>query len=228
MRQELINGHIVPYDLSIFELKELLSRSDMVSFALGCEALSQKAVIESYEILYNYLNHKDPYKRRYALEAICHHVLKDKLSDILVEKLIDCNIYVVKTALCMIYEESINVPKDKVFNVLLQKGLELDAYHFRSLIVVTNEEDFDDCIVLLKKYKSKKSLEFVLIEILFNLATDDNWRILYDLTRNHDKAQIRIIACKLLAKFNYLDELSKFANDVDGHVRNLVKKYSIY
>ncbi len=224
MRKESVNGCIVPYNSSILELKELLSRSDMVSFTLGCEALSQKAEIDSYDLLFSYLNHEDPYKRRCALEAICHSCYKDKLSGMLEEKLLDSNIFVVKTALKMIYEEQIKVPKEKVIKVLLQKGLEFDAYHFRSLIVVANEEDFKDCMEILKKYKSKKSLESVIIEILFNLATDENWRLLYDLTKDHEKAQIRLIACKLLVKFNDIDELSKFANDTDGHIRNFVKE----
>lgn len=226
MIKEFVNGNRIPYDLSILELKELLSQNDMLSFTLGCEALSQKANIESFDILFSFLSHKDSYKRRYALEAICHHTIKDNLSNILTEKLFDSSIFVVKTALKMIYEKEIKVPKEKVFEVIIQKGFELDAYHFRSLSIISTDEDFNNCIAILKKFGPKKSIDTIITEILFNLANEDNWRTLYNLTEDNDKAQIRIVACKLLVKFDCLNELSKYKNDKDGHVRRFVKMHS--
>ncbi len=224
MRKSNINGHEIPYNLSITELNELVSSSNMVSFMLGCEALSQKDDIEAFNILFRCLSKEDKYKRRYALEAISHHAYKERLTEIL-EKSLSDDILIIKTALCIIYQERIRVSKEKVFNVFRIKGDELDHYHFWSILVVATQNDFDEGLALLKKYKSKESVEHVLVEVLFNITADENWVELYDLIKDHKKPQIRMAACRLFVKYNNLAELTKFIEDQDGHIRKFVQKF---
>lgn len=63
----LLNSQVVPENLSLSELSEMLESSNMQTVALACEALKNAATFEAYDLLKQHLDTKDRYKYRFIL-----------------------------------------------------------------------------------------------------------------------------------------------------------------
>ena len=71
MKPEMINGIIVPYNLSTKQLIDRLhAAADMSCFSVCCTALSYKDDEEAYEALLPYLSDNDYHKRLYVFGVI--------------------------------------------------------------------------------------------------------------------------------------------------------------
>lgn len=51
MKKEMLNGDMIPYDLSVGELEVMMTSAVMKDFTLACEALSYKNDNEAYRMM---------------------------------------------------------------------------------------------------------------------------------------------------------------------------------
>lgn len=83
MKKEMLNGDMIPYDLSVGELEVMMTSAVMKDFTLACEALSYKNDPEAYRIMKFYINDNDKYRRIYILKTIFRHREAVELFDFL-------------------------------------------------------------------------------------------------------------------------------------------------
>ena len=100
MKPEMINGIIVPYNLSTKQLIDRLhAAADMSCFSVCCTALSYKDDEEAYEALFPYLSDNDYHKRPYVFGVIFRMPYAIKLNDELQEALLTDDIHFILRAL---------------------------------------------------------------------------------------------------------------------------------
>ncbi len=85
MKKEMLNGDLIPYNLSAEELEVMMTSAVMKDFTIACEALSYKNDSEAYRIMKSYINDKDKYRRLYILKTIFRHSEAVELVDFLEE-----------------------------------------------------------------------------------------------------------------------------------------------
>lgn len=108
-----VNGVLVPYDMSIMELKEEMNVS-MAQYAAVCVALAKKKEKAACRILLGELKNKDYYKRRLALENLQMSIYWKESVSCLKELLYDRNVYVVRAALRGIIMNQIDGCKEDI------------------------------------------------------------------------------------------------------------------
>lgn len=228
MKKETLNGMKIPYDNSVSDLEKMIITGDMQTFATCCEALSVNPSVEAFNVLKSYLNSPDIYKRRFALEVIFNHPMYSNVIPELEIALNDNNMFIVRTALTIIYEKKIPITKDIIFTVLEKKGHDIGEYDFLSLDVVVsknNDADFIRCFNLYKTYKSNTSKQTVLGSICQNIVSDKYWEYLYDEFKDDENDKIRMCACQLASEHLDIIRMRYFSNDKNGHIRKYVAKY---
>ena len=67
---KIVNGQMIPDDLSLSELEMMMRSADMETFVSACEALRQLHTQNAYDVLKKYISCADLYKKRYVLSVI--------------------------------------------------------------------------------------------------------------------------------------------------------------
>ena len=96
---KMINGQIVPENLTLSELEGMMESSNMQTFAVACEVLRLANTQEAYELLKKYLYVSDQYKRRCVLAVIYDYNNASELVSELVQALNSEEHFLVTTAL---------------------------------------------------------------------------------------------------------------------------------
>ena len=204
MMPEMINGIIVPYNLSTKQLIDRLhAAADMSCFSVCCTALSYKDDEEAYEALFPYLSDNDYHKRPYVFGVIFRMPYAIKLNDELQEALLTDDIHFILRAL-ETYSSGKFCIHDEIIRAFFLKNHEF----FKLLFNVSNNI----------------SHRIALAEVITERATQKTFYELLDLFLDDSAEKIRYQAAKLAIRFCDTDALKKLSNDTDGHIRKLINK----
>ena len=221
MRKEILNGTPIPYDLSIEELKAMMSSSVMKDFSLACEVLSYKNEPNAYHIMKAYVNDKDKYRRLYILKTIFRHAEAVELVDFLENAISSDDFLFAENGLIVIAEYKIKI-SDSLLLSAVTKHLPNLYTAVRALNTLDIcEENYTKLTALFSKAEQCSQKECI-GEILANKYLPSKSKELFELF-SHDKfGKIRIFAIKIAKKYGY--DLSVFLSDEDGHVRSLANE----
>ena len=221
MKKEILNGTIIPYELSVEELSKMLTSPIMKDFSLACEALSYKNDAAAYEAMKSYINDKDKYRRLYILKTIFRHPNAIELVYILENAIASEDYLFVENGLIVISEYHIKV-SDSLLLSAIHKHLPKLYTAISSLTTLDiSEENYSKLTELFLKAEQCVQKE-IIGEILADNYLNSKSKELFELF-GHDKfAKIRLLAIKIAKNYGY--NLSLFLYDMDGHVRNLAMK----
>lgn len=221
MKKEILNGTRIPYELSIEELRKMLSSPDMKDFSLACEALSYKNDDAAYEAMKYCINDKDKYRRLYILKTIFRHSNAAELVDFLENAITSDDFLFVENGLIVISEYKIKV-SDSLLLSVIDKHLPKIYTAMRSLTTLEAcEDNYTKLVSLFTRAEQCSQKEFV-GDILVNKYLPSKSKELFELFSRDKFAKIRLLAIKIAKEYSY--DLLIFLSDMDSHVRNLAMK----
>lgn len=223
---KMINGQEVPQHLSMGELEQMLTSSDMQTFALACEALRIHATHEAYLLLKAHIEDKDLYRRRYVMSVIFDWEEASELKQELLHDLKSDHHFLVDTALNNLIYEKIRVEDDAIFSCIERNHRWLDGYYYQVLALVDKNESNLARIIKLFQSCDDPSARITIAERLPAFCTAENYQQIFAMTANDPQPRIRMAACCIAHYFGRMDLLQPFADDPDGHIRNYALRAS--
>ncbi len=221
MKKEMLNGDMIPYDLSVGELEVMMTSAVMKDFTLACEALSYKNDPEAYRIMRSYINDNDKYRRLYILKTIFRHREAVELSDFLENAIASEDFLFVENGLTVISSYNIKV-SDTLLLSAVCKHLPKLYTGIRSLKMLdVSDEHYTELVKLFKRAKECAQKEFI-AEILTEKYLPEKAKELFEVFSCDKFGKIRIYAVNLAKIYGY--DLTKFLSDTDGHVRKFAEK----
>lgn len=221
MRKEILNGTPIPYDLSIEELKKLITSSSMKDFSVACEVLSFKGTTEAYEIMKPYINVKDKYRRLYTLKTIFRYPQAIELVNYLENAIASDDLLFVNAGLLIVSEHKIKIP-DSILLLAVTQNLSKLYTGLNSLSMLKVSEDHYFKLIEIYKKAELCSQRKLISDTLIEQYLPSKSKQLFDLFRYDKYAKIRLLAIKLAKEYGY--NLSTFLSDIDGHVKKLAMK----
>ena len=218
MKKEILNGTHIPYELSVEELRKMLSSPIMKDFSLACEALSYKNDVAAYEAMKPFINDKDKYRRLYILKTIFRHPKAIELVGFLENAITSEDFLFVENGLIVISEHQIKVSDSMLLSVVTTHLPKLYTAICSLNTLDICEENYTKLTALFSKAEQCSQKEFI-GEILIGKYLPSKSKELFELFRRDKFAKIRLFAVKIAKKYGY--DLSVFLSDEDGHVRNL-------
>ena len=168
MRNEMINGRPVPYDLPVDELEVLLISGDMSDFVVACEALSYQTGDKAFALLKRFITDQDKYKRLYVLKTIFRHPKALQLKSFLEECLLSDDVLFVHNGLSVVGQYEIEVSEKAVLSAVLKYLSDLHCTNLYALkILSTSDESFLNLTKVFKRSKKcghKEVLGEILLE----------------------------------------------------------------
>lgn len=205
MRNEMINGRPVPYDLPVDELEALLISGDMSDFAVACEALSNRSDERAYQLLKKYITDKDKYKRLCVLKTIFRHPMAAQIKSFLEDSILSDDFLFVHNALGVVGQYEIEVSEKAVLSAVLKHLSDLHCTDLYALkILSTSDENFLNLIRIFKRSKACGQKE-VIGEILLEIYSHSHAEELYALFSRDNFLKIRLLADKIFGKIS-MDE----------------------
>ena len=169
MRNEMINGRPVPYDLPVDEFEVLLISGDMSDFVVACEALSYQTGDKAFALLKRFITDQDKYKTLYVLKTIFRHPKALQLKSFLEECLLSDDVLFVHNGLSVVGQYEIEVSEKAVLSAVLKHLSDLHCTNLYALkILSTSDENFLNLIRLFKRSKAcgqKEVIGEILLEI---------------------------------------------------------------
>ncbi len=221
MKKEILNGDVIPYDLPVDQLKEMMASSVMSDFSLACEALSYKNDSEAYRIMKSYIGDKDKYRRLYILKTIFRHHEAAELVDFLEEAIASDDFLFVENGLLIVADYQVKVAESLLLSVVDQYLPQLDLGILALKTLDANETHYSELIKLFKKAE-KCSQKELISEILRGKYLPLKSKELFDLFSNDFFAKIRGLALEIGKKYGF--DIGGFLSDADGHIRKAAKR----
>lgn len=215
MSEKIINGRLVPYELSNNELAYLCSSKEMSDFVVACEVLSTRDNQESYQILKSHFYDKDKYRRLIVIKAIFHLSYSVELNTYLETLLQLEDILFVHTASNIIVSKRISVSENMIKETLIRYIDDIEVGYLLTLI-----SNLDYNFGFVESLFMKSSIcgyQEIIADFLYSNFGKDKPQELFDLFRSSHFGKIRCYALSI-GKDNQFD-LSSFLYDKDGHVR---------
>ena len=217
-----LNGHMIPDNLSIPELREMLCTRDMLPFSLACNALKNKDSHEAYLVLKEFLDSEDKYQQRCVLSVIFHYQESAELCPYFLSALRSKERFMVTTVLDHLIVKNLWVSDDDILTCFESNYRWLGNYYYQILRKLEKiPENTERVVGLLKKAKAS-STYIATAECLTFLATPENYMQLFTLFADSPVSKVRLEACKIANAFQRYDLLQRYVNDTDGHVRKYV------
>lgn len=221
MSKTIINGRLVPYELSNDELAHLCSSKDMSDFVVACEVLSTRDNHESYQILKSYFYDKDKYRRLAVIKAIFQLSDSVELNTYLEPLLQSEDILFVHTASNIIVSKRITVSENIIKETLSRY---IDDIEVGYLVTLISNADYNFGFVeSLFMRSSICNYQEIIADFLYSHFGKDKPQEIFDLFRNSHFGKIRCYALSI-GKDNQFD-LSSFQHDKDGHVRKMLASF---
>ena len=218
---KMINGQIVPENLTLSELEGMMESSNMQTFAMACEVLRLANTQEAYELLKKYLYVSDRYKRRCVLAVIYDYNNASELVSELVQALNSEELFLVTTALDNIIQGKIHVADEQVLACIGRNHGKLNSSYYYVLTCIERTEENIDRILNLYRTCKEDSVRTVIAESLYSFCNPNNYLRLFNLFKNDSVAHIRMVACRIAIDRDRGDLLQNFKQDKDGHIRKL-------
>ena len=190
-----INGQEVPEGISLTELEQMLTSSDMQTFALACEALRLQATHEAYSLLKTHIADKDPYRRRYVMSVIFDWEEASELKQELLRDLQSDRHFLVETALSNLIYEKVRVEDEAIFSCLEKNRHWLDGFYYQVLALVDKNENNAARIVKLFQSCDAPSARITIAQRLPSFCTAENYQQIFDTIANDPQSKIRMAAC---------------------------------
>lgn len=204
------------------ELKKMIDNADLGAQrwaairALGC-----KNTQESIHLLAHYLQSKDLYIKRAALEALSFHSESSSLTKQILAFLADASPILVRTACETVKSLKLVVAHDLIIKLIRDPSEETRIIALSTISELWRATDFG-IILTIFKHDGSDSVKKEAAWVLYNHATSENWSELFNSWHLDNLPRHRSWACKLAAKFgsrDIRDKLKILAVDEDGHVR---------
>ena len=223
MRKEILNGERVPYDASLPKLKKMLDSGAMKDFMLACEVLSEREGHEAYELMKQYTNHKDKFRRLYVMKAIFKHPESSELIPWLEESIASGERYFCEISFEIVGELGIKINREILLSAVERELKDLYAYNpIKALSSLeASEENFLAILALFGKATGNYQKEYF-AEILCEKYLPEKASELFALLAVSDFAKVRIIAARIGRKYGF--DLEKLKYDENGHVRKIAEK----
>lgn len=218
---KMINGQIVPENLTLLKLEEMMESSDMQTFSVACEALRLANTQEAYELLKKYLYVSDRYKRRCVLAVIYDYNNSSELVSELVQALESEKVFLVTTALDNIIQGKVRVADEQVLTCIERNHEKLNRSYYHVLTCIERTEENVERILNLYHTCKENSTRIAIAECLHTFCNSNNYLRLFDLFEDDSVARIRMVACRIAKDYDRRDLLQKFTQDKDGHIRKL-------
>lgn len=218
---KMINGQIVPENLTLSELEEMMGSSDMQTFAVACEALRLANSQAAYELLKKYISVSDLYKRRYVLSVIYDYPSAAELVSELEHTLQSDELFLVTTALDNIIQGKVRVADEQILACIEKNTGKLSRYHYHALICIEKSPENVERIISLYHTCKEDSARIAMAEALHAFCDPNNYLRLFDLFKDDPVAHIRMVACRIAIDIDRADLLQRFRQDKDGHIRKL-------
>lgn len=218
---KMINGQIVPENLTLSKLEEMMESSNMQTFAVACEALRLANTQEAYVLLKKYLYVSDRYKRRCVLAVIYDYNNSSELVSELVQALESEEVFLVTTALDNIIQGKVHVADEQVLTCIERNHGKLNSRYYHVLTCVERTEENVERILSLYRTSKEDSARIAMAESLHAFCNLNNYLRLFDLFKDDPVAHIRRVACRIAIEHDRGDLLQKFKLDKDGHIRKL-------
>lgn len=218
---KLINGQIVPKNLTFSELEEMMESSNMQTFALACEALRLANSQQAYEVLKKHITVSDRYKRRCVLAVIYDYSNASELIPELVQALKSEEVFLVTTALDNIIQGRVRVADEQVLACIESNHGKLNSSYYYALTCIERTEENVERILNLYHTCKEDSVRIAMAESLHGFCNPNNYLRLFNLFKDDPVSHIRMVACRIAIDHDRGDLLQKFKQDKDGHIRKL-------
>jgi len=216
MRKEILNGVPIPYDMSIEELKSMMSSPVMKDFSLACEALSYKNDPEAYRIMKSYINDRDKYRRLYILKTIFRHPEAVELIDFLENAIASDDFLFVQNGLIIVSDYGIKVSESLLLAAVKKYCNELYTAVGALKTLAINEFNYE-AINKIFTSCTKCAQKEVLGEILCDGYLPQKAKELFELFKQDGFAKIRLLALEIGKRYGF--DTRVFLSDTDGHIR---------
>lgn len=218
---KMINGQIVPENLTLSELEEMMESSNMQTFAIACEALRLANTQEAYELLKKHLYVSDRYKLRCVLAVVYDYSNSSELVSELVRALNSEELFLVTTALDNIIQGKVRVADEQVLACIERNHGKLNSSYYYVLTCIERTGENVERILNLYHACKENSIRIALAECLHTFCNPNNYIRLFNLFKDDSVAHIRMVACRIAIDRDRRDLLQNFKQDKDGHIRKL-------
>ena len=217
MEKEMLNGTPIPCDLPIDALREMMKSGNMQDFSLACEVLSCRDDRGAYDVLKSYIGSKDKYRRLSVLMTVFRHPNAVELVGFLESAIASDDFLFARNGLQVVAKYGVTVSEavllTAVKRYLAMLGTEICALK----ILPATENNYKELIALFEAAETSSQKE-CLCEILTQKYLPTKAGELFDLFGNEDFPKLRLAAVRLGKEYDF--DISKFAGDEDGHIRN--------
>lgn len=216
MRKEILNGVPIPYDMSIEELKSMMSSPVMKDFSLACEALSYKNDPEAYRIMKSYINDRDKYRRLYILKTIFRHPEAAELVGFLENAISSDDFLFVQNGLIIVSDYGIKVSESLLLAAVKKYCNELYTAVGAVKTLAINEFNYE-AINKIFTSCTRCAQKEILCEILCDGYLPQKAKELFELFKQDGFAKIRLLALEIGKSYGF--DTRDFLSDTDGHIR---------
>ena len=221
MKKEILNGAVIPYDLPVDQLKEMMASSVMKDFSLACEALSYKNDSEAYRIMKSYVRDQDKYRRLYILKTIFRYREAAELVDFLEEAIASDDFLFAEHGLTVVSVYRIKVSEPLLIAAVKKHCNELYTAVGALKTLEISDGNFEETVRIFNLCSQCAQKE-IIGEILCDGYLPSKAKALFDLFRSDSFAKIRGLALEIGKKYGF--DISGFLSDADGHIRKAANR----
>ncbi len=200
--KEILFGMMIPYDAPIDELRSMMASTDMKIFSLACEALSYSNYPESYEIMREYLYHKDKYRRLYVLKTIFRHPEAEELTKNLESAILSDDKLFFENGLIIISEMGIKVSEEALWSAV-ERNFDALGYHpmFALRTLEASDENYNRLVIAFKRGERYQKL--IIANILKEKYLQNKAREIFEILSNDGFAEVRFSAMELAEELKF-------------------------
>ena len=221
MKKEILNGAVIPYDLPVDQLKEMMASSVMEDFSLACEALSYKNDPEAYHIMKSHVRDQDKYRRLYILKTIFRYREAAELVDFLEEAIASDDFLFAEHGLTVVSAYRIKVSEPLLIAAVKKHCNELYTAVGALKTLEISDGNFEETVRIFNLCSQCVQKEMI-GKILCDGYLPSKAKALFDLFRSDSFAKIRNLALKIGKKCGF--DISGFLSDADGHIRKAANR----
>ena len=222
-RLETLNGEPIPYDASTQELICMLQSRNMQEFCIACEALSYRTGEKVVSALSSFLNSNDKYRRLYVFKII-YRCAKDAVPQQYLENQLrsDDSLFV-NAALRNIYEYDLPC-KENLLKDVVKSNITSFYDEIRVLDKLNKNDDNYRYLCSILDITCQSLTQEIIIELLIKKYEDDHAADLVARLTHSNNPKLRAKAARLACEHDM--DTSAFENDPNGHVRNVIERFS--
>ena len=222
---EKIDGVRVPYGRSVAEL-DSLAKAGGAERWVAMVALAHSWDPRALDSLAELASSPNPFIRRFAIEWVGKHPDGVKLRQLLVDRLGDPDVCVVRTAAEVAGELRLREAHAAVIGLLRADAPHSREVGLRTLVTLWQESDFEPVLAAFARDDSPE-VRRTAGWTLYRTRASSRAEVLFDLWRFNPLPRHRQWACEVAEEFpraRFRDEIILLAADSNGHVRKAARR----